>query len=145
MFPGIIFWCHLAQDVEKLCSVLGKLLVSPDLSSKCSDARSPGKLESTGKSEPILTFIKSKSDKFGIYFQGLHHWNNKPQFLVQFLISEKPAISRNQGVSHLMLFVVNYTTLVLLIGLNSNAIVTYSYSHETSSCTVPVVKQIKNR
>ena len=48
LFPGIIFWCHLALDVEKLCSVLGKLLVSPDLSSKCSDARSPGKLESTG-------------------------------------------------------------------------------------------------
>ena len=58
MFPGIIFWCHLALDVEKLCSVLWKLLVSPDLSSKCSDARSPGKLESTGKSEPILNFIQ---------------------------------------------------------------------------------------
>ena len=45
--------------MEKLCSVLGKLLLSPDLSSKCGDARSPGKLESTGKSEPNLTFIKS--------------------------------------------------------------------------------------
>ena len=149
MFPGIIFWCHLALDVEKLCSVLGKLLVSPDLSSKCSDARSPGKLESTGKSEPILTFVQSrfaaKIRQFGIYFRGLHHWNNKPQFLVQFLISEKPSISRNQGVSHLMLFVVNCTILMLLIGLNSNAILTYSYSHKTSSCTVPVVKQIKNR
>ena len=50
----------LALDVEKLCSVLGKLLVSPDLFSKCSDARSPGKIDSTGKSEPILTLIKSR-------------------------------------------------------------------------------------
>ena len=94
----------------EIMQCLGEIARISYLSSKCSDARSPGKLESTGKSEAILTFIKS-------------------QFLVQFLISEKPSISRNQGVSHLMLFVVNCTALMLLIGLNSNAIVTYSYHH----------------
>ena len=59
-----VSWHYILMSPSAGCGeimhVLGKLLVSPDLSSKCSDARSLGKHELTGKSESILTFIKSR-------------------------------------------------------------------------------------
>ena len=39
MFAGSEILYRLAQDVEKQCSVSGKLGVSSDLSSNCSDAQ----------------------------------------------------------------------------------------------------------
>ena len=62
MFGDNVSWHYVLMSPSAGCGEIMQYLgeIAPDLSSKCSDARSPGKLQSTGKSEPILTFIKSR-------------------------------------------------------------------------------------